>query len=341
MFWFNGRCKLEFLPRNTLLVEHTPGVIANIDITYYNSCKIQNKPVLLVEKRGRHAIEKELSKAEKRLQLYEKECTKARLEIQGLQKELLNYAVEQHDPAITVPFVNNSSSPHDKVKLFRSLFRGREDVYPKRWESLIKGRSGYQPTCANDWLKGLCGKPKIKCLGSKNRAFLPLTDEVIWCHLLGQDKSGEKTSGDFSIGVYPLVEDNRCWFVALDFDKKNWLEDAAAFLDTCKLLNIPASLERSRSGNGGHVWIFFAEEAPAVLARKLASYLLTETMVCRPEIGLTSYDRIFPSQDTVTQDGLGNLIALPLQKNRENQKTAFFLMKSLNRTKISGPTCHL
>jgi len=292
---------------------------------YYNSGKIENKPVIFVEKRDHHAIVKELGRAEERLQLHEKECAEARLEIQGLKKELLDYAAEQHHPAITVAYVNNSSSPHEKVKLFRSLFRGREDVYPKRWESLKKGRSGYQPACANDWLKGLCGKPKIKCVGCKNRAFLPLTDEVIWCHLLGQDKPGKQTSGDFSIGVYPLVEDNRCWFVALDFDKKNWLEDAAAFLDTCKLLNIPASLERSRSGNGGHVWIFFVEEAPAVLARKLASYLLTETMVCRPEIGLTSYDRIFPSQDTVTQDGLGNLIALPLQKKPRKSENSVFL----------------
>lgn len=280
---------------------------------------------MLVKKRDRYIIEEELGKAEERLQLYEKECAKARLEIKNLKNELLSYATEYKDPTTTTHIINNSSSPHEKVKLFRSLFRGREDVYPKRWESLKKGKSGYQPACANDWLKGLCGKPNIKCANCKNRAFLPLTDEVIWAHLLGQDKPGKQTGGDFSIGVYPIVKDNQCWFVALDFDKKNWLEDAAAFLDTCKLIKIPAYLERSRSGNGGHVWIFFTEKVSATLARKLASYLLTETMVHRPEIGLASYDRIFPSQDSVPQDGLGNLIALPLQKTPRKLGNSVFL----------------
>ena len=102
-----------------------------------------------MEKRDRLAIEEELSKAEERLQLYENECAKVRLEIQGLQKELLSYAAEQHDPAITIPYVNNSFSPHDKVKLFRSLFRGREDVYPKRWESLKKGRCRHEKWTKN------------------------------------------------------------------------------------------------------------------------------------------------------------------------------------------------
>jgi superfamily II DNA or RNA helicase len=129
---------------------------------------------------------------------------------------------------------------------------------------------------------------------------------------------------DFAIGVYPMLPDETCWFLAADFDKASWQQDAGAFLETCKLFNVPAALERSRSGNGGHTWIFFSEPTPAALARKMGAFLLTQTMERRPEIGLDSYDRFFPSQDTLPTGGFGNLIALPLQrKPRENGNSLF------------------
>ena len=129
---------------------------------------------------------------------------------------------------------------------------------------------------------------------------------------------------DFTIGVYPLLVDETCWFLAADFDKDTWMEDVTAFLETCQTHNVPAVLERSRSGNGGHVWIFFSELIPASLARRLGSYLLTRTMENRPEIGLDSYDRFFPNQDTMPKGGFGNLIALPLQKKpRESDNSVF------------------
>jgi hypothetical protein len=219
--------------------------------------------------------------------------------------------------------INNNSSIQDKIKLYRGLFRGREDVYPRRFESIKTGKSGYQPACKNEWVRGICGKPKAKCSNCDNRDYLPLTDQVIECHLRGED-SGDHGNKDFTIGIYPMLSDEKCWFLAADFDKSSWQEDIRAFAQTCADMNIPISIERSRSGNGGHAWLFFEEPVPCVKARAIGSYIITETMEKRPELGLDSYDRFFPNQDTLPQGGLGNLIALPLQKKpRENGNTEF------------------
>ncbi|MGB7934367.1 MAG: restriction endonuclease subunit R, partial [Gammaproteobacteria bacterium] len=154
----------------------------------------------------------------------------------------------------------------------------------------------------------------MKCARCQNRQFLPVTGDVIHDHL----------SGKHTIGVYPILEDETCWFLVAEFDKSNWQLDVNAFLDGCEALDVPACLERSRSGNGGHVWIFFESSVPAVLARKLGASILTCTMERRPEVGLDSYDRFFPSQDTLPRDGFGNLIAFPLQKMpRENGNSVF------------------
>ena len=115
------------------------------------------------------------------------------------------------------------------------------------------------------------------------------------------------------MGVYPMLQDETCHFLAADFDRESWQEDAGAFIETCRRLDLPAALERSRSGNGGHVWLFFEEAISASLARRLGSHVLTETMEHCPEIGLDSYDRLFPNQDTLPKGGFGILIALPLQ----------------------------
>ena len=217
--------------------------------------------------------------------------------------------------------INCCSAPADKIALFRSLFRGREDVYPRRFESRQTGRSGYQPACANEWIHGLCEKRRVKCAECLNRRFLPVTDEVIRWHLSGCDDTGR----EFVAGVYPMLRDETCYFLAADFDKECWREDAETFLQTCRRLKLPAALERSRSGNGGHVWLFFDEALPAGLARKLGSYVLTETMERRPDLGLDSYDRFFPNQDTLPHGGFGNLIALPLQKQPRNRENSVFL----------------
>jgi hypothetical protein len=190
-----------------------------------------------------------------------------------------------------------------RIALFRSLFRGREDVYPRRWES-PDGRSGYTPAALKDWKAINRSKPEDrKKVDQKTRTFFPLNDSVIENHLLGKE----------TVGVYPLLADETCWFLAVDFDKKTWQEDSIAFMDTCRELNLPAALERSRSGNGGHIWIFFDRAVPAVTARKLGCVILTRAMERRHQLGLDSYDRFFPSQDTMPKGGFGNLIALPLQ----------------------------
>ena len=237
--------------------------------------------------------------------------------------ELQNEKVAQLQHGNSRPAVNNQSTQGDKIALFRNLFRGREDIYPRRFESLKTGKKGYQPVCRNEWVRGVCGKPKTHCEDCQQREFLSFTDTVIRNHLQGFDPQ-ESSKRDFTIGVYPMLPDETCWFLAADFDKVSWQDDARAFLETCSTFNVPAALERSRSGNGGHVWMFFTELVPAAQARQMGTFLLSQTMVHRPEIGLDSYDRFFPSQDTLPRGGFGNLIALPLQKKpRENGNSVF------------------
>ena len=191
--------------------------------------------------------------------------------------------------------VDQNSAPEDKIALFRALFRGREDVYPRRFESRKTGRSGYSPACANEWARDLCDKRKVKCAECPNRRLLPVTDEVVRSHLSGQDATGR----EFVLGVYPMLLDETCCFLAADFDKQSWREDVAAVLETCCQLELPAAMERSRSGHGGHLWLFFQDAIPAALARSLGAHILTETMERRPDIGLDSYDRFFPNQDSL------------------------------------------
>src|SRR6187399_1340937 len=121
--------------------------------------------------------------------------------------------------------VNLTSPSQSKIALFRSLFRGREDVYPRRFESRKTGKAGYAPACANEWVRGVCEKPRIKCAECPNRRFLAVTPEVVRWHLSGQDDHGQR----FVMGVYPMLQDETCWFLAADFDRENWQEDAGAF----------------------------------------------------------------------------------------------------------------
>mgnify|MGYP000190906561 CR=1 FL=1 len=215
--------------------------------------------------------------------------------------------------------INAQSSINEKIALFRSLFRGREDVYPKLWTSKKTGNKGYSPVCENEWINGVCGKPSIKCGECDNRKFSPVTDDVIHKHL----------GGGITIGVYPMFPDETCYFLAIDFDKQTWQDDVKAFMETCKQMNILTSLERSRSGAGGHIWIFFSEPVSAALARQMGSFLITETMSHRHELDMKSYDRLFPNQDTMPKGGFGSLIALPLQKAPAEKGNSLFLDSNL------------
>ncbi|GHV90125.1 helicase [Spirochaetia bacterium] len=234
-----------------------------------------------------------------------------------------------HSPGEEVSFIsiNNLSTPEDKVTLFRSLFRGREDIYAKRFESKKTGKSGYQPVCKNEWVRTVCEKPQVACGVCPHRSFEPITDAVISNHLTGfiPPRTEWGKPNPFVMGIYPLLPNETCYLLAVDFDKQSWQEDVKAFFETCQMEGIPASVERSRSGNGAHLWIFFDRPIPASKARKLGSLLMTRTLDRRPEIGLDSFDRFFPNQDTLPKGGFGNLIALPLQKAARAKNHSVFL----------------
>lgn len=201
----------------------------------------------------------------------------------------------------------------EKVALFRRLFRGRTDVYPVRWESKA-GKSGYSPACANEWRAGVCEKPRIKCADCGHRELVPLSDQTLYDHLAGRH----------TVGVYPLLEDDGCHFLAVDFDDAAWRDDARAFIESCSELAVPAALETSRSGQGAHAWIFFSSKVAARDARRLGAALISHTCARTRQLKLSSYDRLFPNQDTMPKGGFGNLIALPLQKRpRESGGSVF------------------
>ena len=218
------------------------------------------------------------------------------------------------DPVTQLAQEPSRLSTEDKVALFRRLFRGRTDVYPVRWESKA-GKSGYAPACGNEWRAGVCEKPRIKCGDCAHRLFIPVADQIIYEHL----------SGHRTIGIYPLLADDTCYFLAVDFDAADWREDARAFVQTCRELDVPAALEISRSGNGAHVWLFFASAIPARAARQLGSAIISHTCARTRQLKLTSYDRLFPNQDTLPKGGFGNLIALPLQKKPREQGRSVFV----------------
>jgi superfamily II DNA or RNA helicase len=236
--------------------------------------------------------------------------------------------VKDSVPAADPAHVTTASTTSDKVALFRRLFAGRADIFPIRWENQKTGKAGYAPACSNEWVKGICGKPQVKCGECPHQAFIPVSNEVIDKHLRG-GKSQRSPTADFVAGVYPLLQDETCWFLAADFDEENWAADALAMLDTCRAKGIPAALERSRSGKGAHVWIFFFEPISARTARQLGAAIVTETMERRPEIGFASYDRFFPSQDTMPAGGFGNLIALPLQRRARELGNSVFVDEHL------------
>ena len=270
--------------------------------------------------RSRDDILRELELAGSSLAGIERRRGELKERIAALQMELAALSpTSKPGPALSL----DTWAPHtpaDKVKLFRSLFRGRTDVFPVRFVSRKTGRAGYAPACSNKWLPEICLlKAGGKCSDCSNQAFIPVTEQLIVGHLQGRHV----------IGVYPLLEDETCWFLAVDFDKHSWQEDVTAFAETCRSSRIPVAIERSRSGNGAHAWFFFATPVSANVARRMGCFLITETMNRRHQLSMESYDRLFPNQDTMPRGGFGNLIALPLQHEARQQANSVFVDEGL------------
>lgn len=204
-------------------------------------------------------------------------------------------------------------TPGQKIKLFQSYFRGNPHCYANRWQN-ASGRNGYSIACANEWRKGVCDKPKVKCLECMHQAFKPLDRDAIYRHLTGTE----------IIGLYPMLSDGTCFVLAIDFDKSDWYLASQAYVEACEFYEVDCLWERSRSGKGAHVWVFFESAVTAKDARELGFLLLDKAMQIHSALSFDSYDRLFPNQDTLPVGGIGNLIALPLQKQaRVNQNSVF------------------
>ena len=208
------------------------------------------------------------------------------------------------------------ATAEQRIALFRSLFRGRDDVYAIRWES-DDGRSGYMPKADRDWKSYLRAKDENrKKVDRLTRKYRQLTDDAVRGHLVGEH----------TIGLYPLLQDETCWLLAVDFDKKTWQQDATAFLAACRQLNVPAALERSRSGNGGHVWVFFERAIPASAARKLGCAILTRTMESRHRLGWIHMTDYSPTRTRCPRADLAISLPFRCKSFRAQTGTAFSLM---------------
>lgn len=212
----------------------------------------------------------------------------------------------------------------EKVALFQSLFKGREDVFARRWYSKTTDKSGYQPVCINEWRRGICDKKTYKCTECPNRNFAPLTSRDIYRHLEGKDENCCDV-----LGLYAIMADDNCCFLCTDFDDKSckhgYKNDVLAFVGVCRDWQIPYAIERSRSGNGAHVWIFFNQPLSAFKARRLGNTILTEAMNRDGRMSFESYDRFFPNQDRLPEGGFGNLVALPLQGQARKHLNSVFV----------------
>ena len=231
-------------------------------------------------------------------------------------EDFLRYATERR-------LVTTESPGRDKIALFRSLFRGRDDVYAHGFAKR-DGGIGYVPTCANErttrcprWTRS---NPRAKCADCPNRRFIPVNNQAIVNHFRGE-------SDDYRdvMGLYALTSDCKTWVLVADFDKEGWQRETVRYRDACRAFGLTPAVERSRSGNGSHVWLFFEEPIDAELARDLGCALITHAMAQAAGMSFESYDRLFPTQSTIPEGGFGNLIALPFQGRAQRRSNSVFV----------------
>lgn len=263
-----------------------------------------------------------LKDLEEKLATLDTERAKLILEINSLRSQRINGKRTEALPAILgrISLTTIPQTPQEKIDLFLKLFRCREDVYPKRWENTKTGKQGYSPVCDLEWVKPICQKPTVRCSDCQHQKFPPLDAFAVESHLKGYA----------TIGTYAIRGDDTCSFLACDFDESSWKEDVLAYKQAARELGIEVYIERSRSGKGGHAWIFFEEYVHARLARSLGTLILAKCSELNIRLSLDSYDRFFPSQDYLPKGGFGNLIALPLQKTSRDLGNSCFLDAELN-----------
>jgi len=253
--------------------------------------------------------------------------SKKELEVTSLLQE-----IEMLKSGLSTKEEQTKLSEDEKLKIFMDYFRGRDDVYP--YLSINKYDSSkkyYIPACLNEWKQGVCNKTMGKpCKSCQYRENKPLTIDIIKKHIYQNQ----------AIGIYPMLEDETCYFLAFDFDDKNdennIKEDVLALASICDKYDVPILIERSRSGKGIHVWTFFKDKIKAITARKLGSLLLSKTMEIRDSLKINSFDRMFPNQDFLPNGGYGNLIALPLQTEPRKYENTIFIDIDRNFLPIKG-----
>ena len=257
--------------------------------------------------------------ARDRVQEIQLELTRLAARRDELERELASLKAQSHDkPRQSLTTIDSH------VDLFLRMFRCRELVYPKLWENRARGTSGYSPACKNEWVKGICGKPpngRVKCSECPNQAFPALDEDAVRAHL----------DGLAIIGTYAIREDDTCVFLACDFDGSAWKEDAFLYKRVAADFGAEVLVERSRSGEGGHAWIFFEQPVPARAARALGTLILSKCGEVNDRMGLESFDRFFPNQDYLPKGGFGNLIALPFQKAAVQSGNTVFVDESLRQ----------
>lgn len=225
--------------------------------------------------------------------------------------------------------INHHSDKKTKIALFRSLFTGREDVFVRRFESRRTGKCGYSPFCRNEWVKGICEKPHKKCGVCPHRSFVPVSDSAIRAHLTGKDSFGKP----FVMAAYPMLLDEKCRFLVLNFTQMKWMDDVRTFMSVCWQEGISAAVEMLESGKAARLWFFFSEAVPAQSARQLGSFLITGAMCKRPQMGLNVYDHLTPDQNTLSANSFGRYVPLPLQKQEREKSNTVFLDETLQTCK--------